>query len=61
MNIKNRDISPTQNSSEMRCNTKDIIINFRVTAEEWECLLERAGERGKLSRYIRRKLGLKEE
>jgi hypothetical protein len=40
------------------CNTKDIIINFRVTPKEWEHLLARAGERGKLSRYIRRKLDL---
>jgi len=49
------------NNAKTPCITKDIIINFRVTPKQWDTLLERAGGEGKMSSYIRRKLGLKEE
>jgi len=48
------------NSAKTVCNTNSrrIIVNFRVSVKEWKLLLRRAGGKGKLSRYIRRKLGI---
>jgi len=47
------------NHEENGCNTKDIIITFRVTPKQWAYLLEKSG--GNLSGFIRRKLGLEKQ
>lgn len=61
MNIKKRDSLPAPQPSKIHCNTKPIIVNFRVSVKEWEHLLRKSGGKGKLSRYIRKKLGLEED
>jgi len=53
--------SPTQKASKGVCNTKTqtktIVIPFRVTVQQWKQLLRKAGGKGALSGYIRKKLG----
>jgi hypothetical protein len=51
--------NPHPNNAKNGCNTKDIIITFRVTPKQWAYLLEKSG--GNTSRFIRRKLGLEEQ
>ena len=48
------------NPSETHCNTKSIVVPFRVTYKQWKKLLQKAGGRGNLSHFIRQKLGLKD-
>ncbi len=52
--------SPTQNHCKSGSNTKSILIQFRVTPQQWKKLLQKAGGKGKVSNYIRRKLGFKD-
>jgi len=62
MNVKKRSslpTPPTQKSSKTHCNTKQIIITFRVTPKQWAYLLEKSG--GNISKFIRRKLGLEKQ
>jgi len=47
------------NKAKTQCNTKEIIITFRVTPKQWAGLLEKSG--GNLSGFIRRKLGLERQ
>lgn len=49
-------------SSRIPCNTKRVIIlPFRVTWKEYQSLIQKAGGKGKLSAYIRKKLELEQE
>jgi len=49
------------NHAKTPCNTfssRTIIVNFRVSPSEWKLLLRKAGGRGRLSSWIRMKLGI---
>lgn len=43
--------------SNVRCNTRPLIIPFRVNVAEWKLLLKKAGGKGNVSNFIRKKLG----